>query len=265
MVSKQKPLRIYNGISEEETEDTYQVRWEITTGSDGESTGVVLKETQDNQVQVSDQFIKTDNTEESMENAITNVGIGFSGADNMLKEDGWIKVYDEESGNLLVTFTQDDWNRYTSSNPYMYELPVKHIRIETSDTNAESGMYVYNIKKLDDEYITNNYTREEFDDFQYIKSTLVGYIGGVYLNTDIHQAHYESPFSIAGISISNNTLSTQATEENDIITITADANTRLKPRRMAKWYVFNKIPRRNTISRNKQCRNKQFKCKLRKL
>ena len=225
MVSKQKPLRIYNGISEEETEDTYQVRWEITTGSDGESTGVVLKETQDNQVQVSDQFIKTDNTEESMENVATNVGIGFSGASNMLKEDGWIKVYDEESGNLLVTFTKDDWNRYTSSNPYMYELPVKHIRIETSDTNADSGMYVYNVKKLDDEYLTNNYAREEFDDFQYIKSTLVGYIGGMYINTDTHQANYENPYSIAGISISNNTLSTQTTEENDIITITADANT----------------------------------------
>ena len=29
-------------------------------------------------------------------------------------------------------------------------------------------MYVYNIKELDDEYITENYTREQFDELQYI-------------------------------------------------------------------------------------------------
>ena len=48
---------------------------------------------------------------------------------------GWIKVYDEDTGNLLVTFTENDWNKYTSSNPYKYEIPVKHIRIETSALN----------------------------------------------------------------------------------------------------------------------------------
>ena len=106
VVSKQKPIKIYNGVSEEETGDTYQVRWYAYTGTAGESTGLVIKETQDGGEQVSDQFIKTDGSQESMANITRNVGIGFSGADNMLKEDGWINVYDEDTGNLLV-------NRYT--------------------------------------------------------------------------------------------------------------------------------------------------------
>ena len=225
MISKQKPLRIYNGTSDSEEDDTYQVRWYAFTGTQGESTGIVMKETQNDQAQVTDEFIKTDSQSESMENVTTNIGIGFSGADNMLKEDGWIKVYDEETGNLLVTFTSSDWNRYTSSNPYMYELPVKHIRVETSATNAESSMYVYNLKELDDEYITTNYTKEEFDNLQYIKSTLTGYIGGTYINTDTHQAYYEAPYSLADIGLSNNTISTQLTERNEKMTITARRNT----------------------------------------
>ena len=221
VVSKQKPLSIYNGLSDKEEDDTYQVRWEVYTGTNGESSGIVMKETKDGEEQGVDKFIKTDSSKESMENVTTNVGIAFSGADSLLKEDGWIKVYDEDTGDLLVTFTKDNWNNYSSSNPYKYELPVKHIRVETSATNASQRMYVYNIKELDDEYITTNYTREEFDNLQYIESTLVGYMNGEYAGTDSHRANYEAPYSIADIGISNNTISTQSTEKNEKLTITA--------------------------------------------
>ena len=224
VVSKQKPLRIYNGASEEENDDTYQVRWLVSTGTNGESTGLVLKETQDGEEQKVDNFIKTDASKEAMENVTTNVGIGFSGADNVLKEDGYIKVYDEETGDLLVTFTKDDWGKYTSNNPYRFELPVKHIRVETSSTNASSSLYVYSLKELDDDYITTNYTKEEFDNLEYIESNLVGYLGSTYIGKDTHQAHYEAPFSVAEIVLSNNTISTQTTEKNEKITITANYN-----------------------------------------
>ena len=99
-MSKQKPLRIYNGLSDMETNDTYQVRWQAITGSTGESSGMVMKETVNGAQQVSDNFIKTDSSKESMENLTTNIGIGFSGANDVLKDDGWIKVYDDETGDL---------------------------------------------------------------------------------------------------------------------------------------------------------------------
>ena len=226
IVSKEKPLKIYNGISEEEKGDTYTVTWRGYVGTNAKLDGMIMKETKDGETQVSDQFIKTDASTESVDDVVSNVGIYFSGADTLLGEDGWIKVYDEDTGNLIVTFTQSDWNKYTSSNPYKYEIPVKHIRIETSALQKnETSLYVYNIKEIDDEKITEKYEREEFDTLQYIKSTLVGYIAGEYVETDVHQANYEAPMSIANIRISNNTISTQVTEMNEKITIEASANT----------------------------------------
>ena len=224
VVSKQKPLNIYNGISTEEKNDLYTVRWYAVTGTDGESSGIVMKETRNYMAQEQDKFIKTNASEDSMENITTNRGIGFSGAQNLLKEDGWIKVYDEETNNLLVTFDKNNWNKYTESNPYYYDVPVKHIRIETSETKANSEIYIYNIKELDDEYITQNYTKEEFDNLSYIKSNLTGYLGGNYINTDTAQATYEAPYSIATIALSKDVLSTQITEEHDKIMITANAD-----------------------------------------
>ena len=226
VVSKAKPLAIYNGTSETETDDTYTVIWEAYTGTEEITAGMIMKETKDGEEQVSDAFIKTDSTEESADDLVQNVGIYFTGADLVLGSDGYINVYDEDTGNLLVTFTSSDWNKYTVNNPYEYEIPVKHIRVETSVPVAKkSVLYVHNIKEIDDEKITQKYERDEFDSLQYIKSTLAGYLGDYEVNTTTHQAYYEAPISVATISISNNAISTQVTDENNIITITANANT----------------------------------------
>ena len=224
IVSKEKPLSIYNGNTELETKDTYLVRWDGYTGSDGKSTGMIMKETKNGEKQVVDQFIKTDASTKSMENVTTNIGIYFSNATDILGEEGYIKVYDEETDELLETFTKSNWNTYTQAKPYTYQTPVKHIRIETSATNASSHLYVYNIKQLDDEYILANYTREEFDELQYIKSTLTGYLGGTLINTDTHSASYEAPYAIVAINSSKTALSTQETEKNMKLAIQANAN-----------------------------------------
>ncbi len=111
-VSKKKPLRIYNQISEKETDDIYDVRWYVYTGTNGQVAGATIKETPDGETQQKDTFIKTDSTEISMEELTTNVGIGFSNVSNFLNEDGWIKVYDDETGILLETFEKADWGKY---------------------------------------------------------------------------------------------------------------------------------------------------------
>ena len=214
IVSKKNPLKIYNEISTEENNDTYIVEWYGSTGSKGQSTGMIMKETKDGETQVSDQFVKADSTTESMENITTNIGIYFGNPVNLLGENGWIKVYDDETGNLIHEFTKADWSKYTENNPYKYDVQIKHIRVETSETNASNSISVYHVKKLDDEYITNNYTREQFDNLKYIKSTLTGYVGENYINTDTHSAYYEAPYSLATISLSKNTISTQETEKN---------------------------------------------------
>ena len=224
IVSKYKPLRIYNGLSSEEKDDTYLVKWHAYTGTDGESTGLILKETENNGETKVDEFLKTGSGKDSMEDITTNVGIYFSGADLLLKQDGEIKVYDEETGVLLATFTKSNWNRYNENNPYRYELPVKHIKVVTSATNREANFYVYNIKELDDEAITTKYTKENFDTLEYIQSNLVGYIGESRIASKTHQAKYVAPYSVANIGLSKNNISTQFTEENMKIYLTTTAS-----------------------------------------
>ena len=232
MISKQKPLRIYNGQSIEEKDDTYVVYWNISTGSEEKYSGITLKENKDGENSNTDCFIKSDATEDSMYDVTTNIGIYFWGADSFLNENGEIKVYNDETDELLVTFTKDNWNNYDNKNPYKYKVPVKHIRVETSETNNKKSLYVYNIKELDDEKITTKYEKEQFDNLDYIKTALVAYVDDEYLATDTHQAKYEAPISIAEISISKRNFSTQVTEKNVNIEIKTLTNEDLN---LTKW------------------------------
>ena len=219
MVSKQKPLKIYYNKSSEEKDDKYIVKWKAYTGSSETNTGFVLKETKDGDSQNNDVFIKTDSTEDSMDDVTSNIGIFFSGADYALKEEGWIKVYNVETDELIETFDKSNWSRYNENNPYKYEYPVKHIRIETSQTNKEESLYIYNVKELDDSVITTRYSKERFDELEYIKSNLAGYLNGNLIDAISHRAYYDAPHSIANISLSKDAISTQLTDNNFIFKI----------------------------------------------
>ena len=243
IVSKRNPLKIYNEISTEENNDTYIVKWYGSTGSEGQSAGMIMKETKNGDAQVSDQFIKIDSTTESMENITTNIGIYFGNPVNLLGENGWIKVYDDETGNLLHEFTKSDWSDYTENNPYKYNVQVKHVRVETSETNPNQLISIYHVKNLDDEYITKNYTREQFDNLKYINSTLTGYVGNSYINTDTHSAHYEAPYSFAKISLSKNAISTQETEKNMQIKIEAQGDENANQEKWQNGAFLVKLPK----------------------
>lgn len=226
VISKDKPLKIYNGISEEEVEDYYTVRWYAYTGTNGTFDSLILKEAKDkSQERTVDTFIKTDSSADSMEDITSNKGIYFSNPSNLLGTEGWIKVYNDDTNELLVTFTQNNWNEYSSSNPYMYEKNIKHVRIETSNTNALSSMNVYHIKELDDLEIVDKYYLEEFNELQYIRSNLAVNFGKDSTPTSSSaSARYEAPMSIASIALSKTSFSTQETCENQIITINTSAS-----------------------------------------
>ena len=221
VVSKEKPNNIYNNISSEESEDYYNVKWRARTGRLGESNKLVMKETKNGEQQVSDEFIKNGSITESMENITTNVGIYFSNPVYLLGQEGQIFIYNDETDELVKTFTRQDWSNYNKDNPYMYEEPIKHIRIETTKTNINSDLEVTNIKELNDEYITNNFTKDEFDELRLIKTELVGYIDGGYVNTSTSMAYYDGPVSVAIIRFENykGVISTQETSKNEKIII----------------------------------------------
>ena len=224
VVSKKKPLRVYNGLSDTESNDFYTVKWNVSKSSEDSTAGVVMKETENGGEQVSDLFVKTDADKVSMEDSSSVVGVGFVNADRFLKADGWIKVYDDETGDLLVTFTKADWGRYVEGSTYQFELPVKHVRVETSETEVSQNFTVVLQKEIDDDFVTANFTREQFDELQNVRSQLCVYFGNEFFGKTSFDASYEEPFSMAGLSFSKNTLSTQVTEKNQTITIRAMAN-----------------------------------------
>ena len=165
-----------------------------------------------------------------MEKMTTNKGIYFVGATDTLGNDGWIKIYNNETNTLLKTFTSADWNNYNTSKPYYYDSSVKHIRVETSSTTNNSYLYVKHIKELDDQVITETFTKPEFDDLSYIYTYLTaGFIQkdtGKILNTENIQekAKYIAPRSVARIYLSKDTIATNVTTENELIRIKTETD-----------------------------------------
>ena len=235
IVSKQKPLRIYNEVSSEEKDDTYQVYWNVATGTNPSGDKIVLRETDvlptitevDNENQQVDRFIKTDSSLDSMENIVINKSISFSGLSSILNEDGWIRVYDDTTGILLLEINKNNISNYSNGQKFNFETPIKHFRIEIDNYKASTSLSVYSTKELDDSEITDNergYLREEFDNLNYIRSYLVGYMGENKIGSTSHTALYVAPYSLALIEISKPIISTQITEKNEIITIDAQYN-----------------------------------------
>ena len=212
VVLKNKPLKLYNGKSEKETDDTYTVTWGALLGTTESTDPLVLKEN------ATDSFIKTDGSEESMDGITNYAGIYFGNIKNMLGEDGYIKVYNDETDELLETFDKTNVNKYSSDNPYKYEKLVKKVRIETSATKKDTTLFIYHVKELDDDVITEKYERGEFDNLQYIKSELNAHRGSAQVKTS-DKANYEASMSIANIQASKDTFSTQETEKNLKLTI----------------------------------------------
>ena len=225
MISKEKPLNLYNGLSERENNDLYTVTWIGTVGTDYDGTNLLMKERRiEESGIISDKFIDYAGNETSMDDITGNIAISFSNQENVLGEDGWIRIYDDENNYLIETFNKKNWNNYSQENPYYFETHVKHIRVETSAANKETTLYVHCLKEIDDEALLNRYDRSTFDSFKYIKTTLVGYLGESYINTDVHQANYEEKMSVLEASINESTFSTAQTKENVHINISPRCN-----------------------------------------
>ena len=228
-VPKEKVQDKYNNnYKENATNTTYTVEWTGYTGSEGESSGMTIRESDKAGTILDDKFQNADGTEESINDLTSNIGIYFSGANTLLGDDGWIKVYDDDTNTLLETFTKETWNQYFSSNYYKYKIPVKHIRVETSATKPDEKISVCNIKELDDNKIYEKYTAEQFEKIKYITSYVAGYLEGSLINTDVHSARYQRPVSTAEIDITPGVISTQKTEEHAKINISSNGNYDLK-------------------------------------
>ena len=214
VVSKENAVKYYNQV-QDDTKDTYEVRWYVSRGNSGEISNVELREQDSN---YTDKFLTTDGTYEDMLKYSKNIGIYFTTPGAMFGENGWIRVYNDETDELIHEFTSEDWDLYTKENPYYYNTPIDHIRIETSKAERVSSFTATSIKEMDNETLTTDKTREEFDKLSKIYSYLSGY--AKYSEEEEYQkikddqgiANYDEMLSMAQITnVTPTTLSTQET------------------------------------------------------
>ncbi len=115
-------------------ENDYEIRWYLATQKDQQSIKLIGTRDHFRQITniVSFQYAKS-----------TYIGIYFEGATNLINENGYINLYNNETDEL--THTQRGI-QYTNTNPYMYEK-TSEIRLETSEVNI-SAVCVHKLNNL---------------------------------------------------------------------------------------------------------------------
>lgn len=217
VISKQNLINVYNKqeLDEQTPNEEITVKWIATRGGIGEVTSMIMSETREENEKYGDKF-----SDIVMDDYILNTGIYFENADEMLGETGEIKIYDNDTNELIKTFIAKDWDIYTKQNPYKYETPVKHIRVETSKANINSTLVVYNIKELQTVKFVQNYTLEQLKQM----NTVYTYMTGVCniegqesgIRNVLDYAEFIEEKSMATISVSKNQLETQKTSSENI-------------------------------------------------
>ena len=223
IISIQDVLSMYEGLKDPKDKE-FTVRWTAERGPQGEVTSMIMKETH-NEENYGD---KWDNT--SMEEYFTNTGIYFSGADQMLGEDGFITVYNDETNELIHIFRKNEWNIYTASNPYKYDYAVRHIRVETSTTAINTKLYVFNKKALDINKLMQDFDENTVRDMTATYTYLTGeckaneQVVGTMNTADI--AYFIHEKSMAQIDLKTNTAIVYEEMQNQEIYITTMKNVR---------------------------------------
>ncbi len=241
VISKQDILNLYDKYNEENEKQNseevenkeYVIRWRAVRGSEGEVSSMIMSETKENNTQENPYGDKWSST--IMENYVTNTGIYFEGADKILEENGTISVYNNETNELIHTFTKEEWNIYTRENPYKYENEVRHVRVETSKTNLNSSLSVYHIKELETAKILKDFTKEQVKDVERIYTYLTGICNiegqSAGIVNDIDSVRFVSEKSNSQISVQTQKIPTQEILNNQKIYI----DTLYKTGVMAKW------------------------------
>ena len=168
-----------------------------------------------------------------MENMLTNVSIKVNVSNkDILEDDGYIKIYNDVTNELIRTITAQELKSNYQTIEITYTTPVEHVRIETSKLKNDRSLNITHTKKLDTEYIINNYTIGQFNKLNNITTYLEAYVGNTHINgkggrfqTNSWTAEYMNPFTQIVVENTPTIISTQNNQENLKIKIQPWKNT----------------------------------------
>ncbi|MGN1297226.1 MAG: SpaA isopeptide-forming pilin-related protein [Clostridia bacterium] len=195
-LSQRNVLNVYDN-AENAINDSYEVSWQVVRVEETEGDSVIVKQNRLDQIG----SLQTD--------AIKNKGIYFSGdITALLGEEGTLKLYNDETNELIKEFTKNDWNT-----KYYYADEVKFIRIETSNTikGSYGKLTVNNIKEIDSKSLANSVTRDQLMQYKDIYNYSTAITTGDTL-TVLSRMSYISAASIVGLSSDAKPISSQVDE-----------------------------------------------------
>ena len=109
---------------------------------------------------------------------------------NMLGQNGYVKVINTKTGEVIKTITAQESDKYIA-----YNAPIEHLRIETSRLENAGNFDIYHYKKINNQAFVDKYTKDQFNNMSLVYSSLNGsadFAGReLFINRDIDVAEYE--------------------------------------------------------------------------
>ena len=156
-VAKTGAIRVYKG--NEPTDDLYTTTWVINSGNRRESNF---------------QIISNNGERFAENNSLVNKsyskfhGMRFTVSPKaMLGDDGWIKVYNNDTNDLIAAFNSSNWGSYIDK-PFVYENDVANIRVLTSKLLNPTMFKIENVMNISDKEVVDEINKDKFGKLNYI-------------------------------------------------------------------------------------------------
>ena len=218
-LSKQDLIDLYNGQNIEKFE--YTVSWTASRGDTGEVTNVTMKEKQDDE-NYGDKYDGN-----SFANYVSNKALYFGATSAFMNKEGTVSVYDNDTNELIKTFTYDECRNYSSaSSAYVFDESVKHVRVEVVGGNKKQYFSMYFVKSMDLEKLKQDFTLEQIEAMDQLTTYIQGtcYNDGATVGSanNIDSVKLIALRSNLKINIMDGSYSTQENYTNQTIRIYAD-------------------------------------------
>ena len=156
-VAKTGAIRVYKG--NEQADDLYTTTWVINSGNRRESNF---------------QIISNNGERFAENNSLVNKsyskfhGMRFPVSPKaMLGDDGWIKVYNNDTNELIAAFNSSNWGSYIDK-PFVYENDVANIRVLTSKLVNPTMFKIENVMNISDKEVVDEINKDKFGKLNYI-------------------------------------------------------------------------------------------------
>ena len=156
-VAKTGAIRVYKG--NEQNDDLYTTTWVINSGNRRENNFQIISNN-------GEKFSENKNVVNKSYSKFHGMRFPVS-PKAMLGDDGWIKVYNNDTNELIAAFNSSNWNSYIDK-PFIYENDVANIRVLTSKLVTPAMFKIENVMNISDREIVDGINKNEFDKLNYI-------------------------------------------------------------------------------------------------